>query len=120
MVSVQEAAGATVPPFEQVPPVLAKSAAFVPEMTKNGVASVSVAPPVLETVTVSGELVVPWVTEPKATGLGAMLTVALIPVPERFMDALVLAPTSMVPDFAPAAVGVNRMMMVQFEPTGKD
>ena len=57
--TVQEAAAAIVPPFEQVPvPALAKLAAFVPVKVKYGVLSVSVAVPTLLTVIVSGELVV--------------------------------------------------------------
>jgi hypothetical protein len=47
-----------VPALEQVPPVRAKSAALAPVRVKNGVDRVSVDVPVLETVTVSAELVV--------------------------------------------------------------
>lgn len=60
MVSVQVPETATVPPSAQVPPVRAYSEAFVPVMVKNGVLSVSVADPEFVTVTVKGELVVPF------------------------------------------------------------
>ena len=56
---VQDALAAIVPALAQVPPLRAKFAALVPVMVKNGVARVSVDVPVLETVTVKGELVVP-------------------------------------------------------------
>ena len=56
---VQDALAAMVPAFAHVPPLRTKSDAFVPVIVKNGVESVSVPVPVLETVTVSDELVEP-------------------------------------------------------------
>ena len=55
--TVHDELTAIVPPFTHVPPLRAKSAAFVPVMVKKGVESVCVAVPVFETVTVKGELV---------------------------------------------------------------
>jgi hypothetical protein len=57
-VTVQEPLAAIVPPLTQVPPVLAKSPAFVPVSVKNGVDRTSDALPILDTVTVIGEKVV--------------------------------------------------------------
>lgn len=56
---VQEVEVATVPPLMQVPPEREKSAAFVPEMVKNGTARMSVAVPLLVMV-----MVVPPLVEP--------------------------------------------------------
>ena len=58
---VHELPAAIVPPFVQVPPVFVKSEAFVPEIVKYGVERISGPVPVLLTVTVIGELVVPTV-----------------------------------------------------------
>jgi hypothetical protein len=57
-ITVQEPETAIVPAFAQLPPVLAKSAAFAPVSVKNGVERTSLAVPMLDTVTVIGELVV--------------------------------------------------------------
>ena len=54
---VHEELAAIVPAFVHVPPLRAKSAAFVPVTVKNGVESVSDAVPVFEIVTVRGPLV---------------------------------------------------------------
>ena len=55
---VQEELAAIVPALAHVPPLRAKSEAFVPVSVKNGVAKISDAVPVFETVTVKGPLVV--------------------------------------------------------------
>lgn len=59
-----------------------------------------------------------WVTEPKATGLGAevKVTTAAIPVPERASDPLAFPPTFSVAARAPAPAGLNVKVIVQVDP----
>ena len=60
MLTVQDALGAMVPPFTQVPvPALAKLLALVPVIVKYGVARTWFPVPVFETVIVVAPLVVP-------------------------------------------------------------
>jgi len=69
--TVHDALGATVPPFTQEPvPVFAKFVELVPVIVKYGVAITCEVVPLFVTVTVIGELVVPTVWFPNATGLG--------------------------------------------------
>jgi len=115
IITVQDAEVATEPPFAQVPPVRAKFAAFAPVIVKNGVESVSVAEPVFETVTVSGELVVPLVTFPKAIGLGEMETTGVtgaMPVPVSESVPVALPAMFSVAALAPRMLGVNVSRMV--------
>jgi len=112
-VAVQEAPAARTNPFEQVPPVLAKSALFVPVRVKNGVGRVPEPNPVLVMVTVCVALVVLCVTEPKDKGLGAADRKATTPVPDRATVPLALPETFSVAVRAPTAEGVNVSVRVQ-------
>lgn len=89
-ITVQVAAGATVPALVQVPPVRAKSAAFVPVIVKNGVLSTRLALPTLVITAAKPELVTLCVWFPNATGLGAIDTEGVaggMPVPVRLSVA---------------------------------
>lgn len=74
--------------------------------------------PVLVIVTVCVADTVLWVTLPKATGLGAAVSVttAATPVPERGRVAEALPLTFRVAVRAPAPAGLNVSVMVQVEP----
>ena len=85
--TVHDELTAIVPPFTHVPPLRAKSAAFVPVMVKKGVESVCVAVPVFETVTVKGELVELTFWFPKAAGEGANPITGSVPMPVRLSEA---------------------------------
>jgi hypothetical protein len=105
-------------PFEQVPPVFVKSAAFVPVKVKNGVDSVSETPPLFVTVAVTAALVVPIVVVGKATGRGVIKRLAVLcPVMVRLAVAVVVVALNVaVADSAPTMEGTPWRVLVQVCP----
>lgn len=106
-VTVHVTVEAKTKPFEQVPPVLVKSAELVPVSVKNGVASVSDTAPLLVIVAVTAALVVPIVVTGKGTGRGVIKRLAVVcPVMVRLAVAVVVVALNVaVADSAPTIDG---------------
>lgn len=118
-ITVQEAAGARVPPFAQVPPVTAKSAGVPVALVKKGVENVRVPVPVFATVAVCVAEGEPTVVSAKVTGVGKseMVKVAAKPVPEAVAEAVAFTePNVTAIERAPTVVGVKVKTSVQLSP----
>lgn len=127
-VCVPEEFGAKATLMVQLVPDVAREVQVLPVTTNgpviDGLAKVTVAPPVSVTVTVFELLVLPTLTLPKLRLVGETLTVAEpevdeAPVPERGIDCglfVALSEIVTVPVRVPVAVGVKLTLMVQFAP----